>query len=224
MPIAASAESRGPIAAWGIVLAAGRGERFGGRKQFLTAAGHRLVDLAVTTLAETCRNTVLVLPPDTAWDGPAVDQVVPGGPDRPSSVQAALAAIDDHSGIVVVHQAANPLASAATVRRLIEAVEQGADAACPGLRPSDVVRATRGELVGDVVGRDDLILVQTPTAFRLEVLRAAHGAGLRALEDTALVTTLGYEVTIVPGDPQNIHVTTDAELQMVDALLRLREQ
>ena len=208
---------------WGIVLAAGGGARFGGWKQFVEANGRRLVDLAVEATTRACDRVVLVLPPGRGWDGPPVDHVVTGGADRGASVRTALAVIPDEEGTVVVHQAANPLASSATFAALRSAIDGGAAAAVPGLRPADLVRYREGDVVGPVVGRDELVLIQTPAAFRLEVLRAAHAADGAALEDTALVTALGYDVQIVPGDPRNVHVATPADLEIVDALLRSRD-
>jgi 2-C-methyl-D-erythritol 4-phosphate cytidylyltransferase len=204
---------------WGLVLAAGQGSRFGTRKQFVAAAGRRLVDLAVATLARTCDRVVVVLPPGRTWDGPPVAAVIAGGEDRGSSVRRGLDAIPDADGIVVVHQAANPLASQQLVQSLITAIVGGAVAAAPGLRPADLVRRSTDGRMGDVIGRDDLVLVQTPAAFRLRTLRKAHGSGAAALEDTALVSAIGEEVLIVPGDPRNIHVATPEDLELVAALL-----
>lgn len=205
---------------WAIVLAAGSGDRFGGQKQFDRVGGVRLVDLAVSAAARACDSVVLVLPPGRSWDGEDVHTVVAGGPDRGASVRRGLASIPASSGTVVVHQAANPLASVALFRSLLDAIDRGADAAVPGLRPADLVRRATRDVLGEVIGRDDLVLVQTPAAFRLAALRAAHHQSAAALEDTALVTATGFEVIVVPGDPRNIHVTTHADLEIVGALLR----
>jgi 2-C-methyl-D-erythritol 4-phosphate cytidylyltransferase len=204
---------------WGIVLAAGAGERFGTRKQFATLGDRRLVDRSVEAAATVCDDVVLVLPVDRGWDGQPVTRVVEGGSDRAASVRAGLAAIPDVDGVVVVHQAANPLASPRLIRRLLAAIAAGAPAAFPGLRPADVVRRVAGDRARELVGRDDLVLVQTPAAFRLEVLRRAHASGLASLEDTALVSACGYEVSVVPGEAHNLHVATPDDLDLVRALV-----
>jgi 2-C-methyl-D-erythritol 4-phosphate cytidylyltransferase len=214
------APSEAPV--WAIVLAAGTGARFGGEKQFIDVAGQRLVDLAVQTATSACDRVVLVLPGDHVWDGPPVDVTVRGGPDRRTSVRNGLSAISHDEGIVVVHQAANPLASQQLIENLVEAVRAGAPAAVPGLRPADVVRRVADGVAGDLLGRDELVLVQTPAAFRIEVLRAAHAAIISAVEDTALVSAAGYEVHVVAGDPRNIHVATPEDLELVRALLLTR--
>lgn len=217
MAAAATGRDRGPV--WAIVLAAGSGVRFGERKQFVSAAGRRLVDLAVERAVEACDHVVLVHPPGERWSGPAVDHVAEGGVDRGASVRAGLATIPDRHGTVVVHQAANPLARAATFHALIDTIADGAPAVFPGLRPADIVRTVDGTIAGDVLGRDELVLVQTPAAFRLEVLRMAHDGGGGALEDTALVSAAGFAVHVVPGDPRNVHVATPEDLEVVEALL-----
>jgi 2-C-methyl-D-erythritol 4-phosphate cytidylyltransferase len=207
---------------WALVLAAGGGRRFGAEKQFVRAAGHRLVDLAVDAVAEVCDHVVVVLPPGRVWDGRPVHAAVAGGSDRPSSVHRGLAAIPDTDGTVIVHQAANPLADGALLRTLLAAIDAGAAAAVPGLSPADLVRRVADDRLGEVVGRDDLVLVQTPAAFRLPVLRAAHEQQVEALEDTALVSALGHDVVVVPGDPHNVHVASPEDLELVAALLAYR--
>lgn len=209
---------------WCIVLAAGSGARFGSWKQFVDAAGERLVDLAVERALSACDHVVLVLPPGKRWTGVPVDRIAEGGLDRASSVRSGLAAIPDAHGVVVVHQAANPLASRETIEGLISAVESGAPAVFPGLRPADLVREVDGEVAGAVIGRDGLVLVQTPAAFRIEVLREAHASGVDSVEDTALVSGIGYEVRIIRGDPRNIHVATQQDLELVAALLRTQPE
>lgn len=207
---------------WAIVLAAGGGTRFGAEKQFVRVGGHRLVDLALDAVAQVCDRVVLVLPPGRDWHGQPVDAVVAGGADRPSSVRRGLAAIPDSEGTVIVHQAANPLAATSLVASLLSAIQGGAAAAAPGLRPADLVRRSVDGHLGEIVGRDDLVLVQTPAAFRLSILRAAHRTSIDALEDTTLVSALGHEVVVVPGDPRNVHVASTEDLELVAALLSHR--
>lgn len=219
---ASRAASGRDAATWAIVLAAGEGTRFGAQKQFVRAAGHRLVDLAVDAAAQACERVVVVLPPGRAWDGRPVYAVVEGAAHRPSSVRRGLDAIPDADGLVLVHQAANPLAEVVLLQALLDALRDGAAAAVPGLRPADLIRRAADGLLDEVVGRDELVLVQTPAAFRLPVLRAAHEQRLAALEDTTLVSALGYDVVVVPGDPRNVHVASVEDLELVAALLAHR--
>jgi 2-C-methyl-D-erythritol 4-phosphate cytidylyltransferase len=214
------------VTVWGIVVAGGRGSRFGAPKQFesLGAARPSLVERAVATTASACDRVVVVLPPSRTWDGPPVTAVVAGGERRSDSVRAGLAAVADEADVIVVHDAARPLASAALFRAVIDAVRDGADGAVPALALADTVKRVEGTRVVETVPRDSLAAVQTPQAFRAAVLRRAHAAGADATDDAALVEAGGGRVVIVPGERANLKVTTPADLDLAAALLGTSEE
>lgn len=203
----------------GIVAAAGSGARFGVPKQFETVAGNRLVDRAVEAAALACDEVVVVLPAGVAWDGRPVAAAVPGGSTRSASVRAGLDAIAPSATIVVVHDAARPLAPPALFEAVIGAVRAGADAAVPGLPISDTVKRVDQEHVVETISRDALVMVQTPQAFRADALRGAHDAGSEATDDATLVEAAGGDVVVVPGDPRNLKITTPEDLVLAAALL-----
>lgn len=207
------------VSTWGIVVAGGSGTRFGVPKQFETVAGARLVDRAVDAVVGACDDVVLVLPAGVAWDGVPVAATVPGGSTRSASVRAGLDAVPSASAVVVVHDAARPLAPPALFDAVIGAVRAGADAAVPGLSIPDTVKRVDGAHVVETIPRDALVAVQTPQAFRTAALRAAHAADGDATDDAALVEAAGGRVVVVPGDPRNLKVTTPADLVVAAALL-----
>jgi 2-C-methyl-D-erythritol 4-phosphate cytidylyltransferase len=202
-----------------IVVAGGRGERFGAPKQFLSAGSARLVDHAVTAAGAVCDEVVLVLPTGTEWDGSPVAAVVAGGTTRTDSVRAGLATVSPDSEVIVVHDAARPLATPALFELVIDAVRAGADAAVPAIDVSDTLKQVADGRVIGTVARDGLVTVQTPQAFRAGALRAAHADGGVATDDAALVEESGGVVVVVAGDPRNVKVTTVADLALVAALL-----
>ena len=204
---------------WGIVVAGGTGSRFGVPKQFEIVAGARLVDRAVDAVTAVCDEVVVVLPAGIAWDGRPVAATVPGGSSRSASVRAGLDAVASSAAVVVVHDAARPLALPALFEAVIGAVRAGADAAVPGLAIPDTVKRVDDDHVVETIARDGLRAVQTPQAFRTDVLRAAHTTGGEATDDAALVEAAGGRVVIVPGDPRNLKVTTPADLALAAALL-----
>jgi 2-C-methyl-D-erythritol 4-phosphate cytidylyltransferase len=206
-----------------VVVAAGRGERFGAPKQFLTAGGARLVDHAVAAEGAACDEDVVVLPPEREWDGAAVSKAVPGGATRSESVRAGLAAIDPTAEVVVVHDAARALATPGLFELVIDTVRAGADGAVPAVTIPDTVKRVDGDRVVETVDRGGLVVVQTPQAFRADRLRAAHDAGGDATDDAALVEAAGGTVVVVAGDPRNVKVTTVADLTVVEALLAASE-
>jgi 2-C-methyl-D-erythritol 4-phosphate cytidylyltransferase len=148
-----------------------------------------------------------------------VAAAVAGGATRSASVRAGLAAVAPSATIVVVHDAARPLASPALFDAVIGAVRRGADAAVPAVPVPDTVKRVDGDEVVETVARDELVVVQTPQAFRADALRAAHTAGADATDDAALIEATDGRVVIVPGERANLKVTTPADLVMAAAIL-----
>jgi 2-C-methyl-D-erythritol 4-phosphate cytidylyltransferase len=202
-----------------IVVAAGQGERFGAPKQFLTVGDERLVDRAVMVAGAACDEVVVVLPEGRAWDGAPVAAAVAGGRTRSESVRAGLAAIGPDAEIAVVHDAARPLATPELFELVIDAVRAGADAAVPALAVADTLKRVDGDRVVGTVERDGLVAVQTPQAFQVAALRAAHAGDGDATDDAGLVEASGGTVVVVGGDPRNLKVTSVADLAVVEALL-----
>jgi len=210
----------GTASVWGIVVAAGSGSRFGARKQFASLRGAPLVHHAVGAALASCDAVVAVLPDGFVWDGPEVAATVVGGATRSDSVRAGLAALPDSAGIVVVHDAARPLAPRDLFHRVIEAVRVGADGAVPGIPVADTLKRVEGDIVIETLRRDDLVAVQTPQAFRAEALRKAHAGAGEATDDAALVEADGGRVVVVAGDPRNFKVTTALDLETAAAASR----
>lgn len=202
-----------------VVVAAGRGDRFGEAKQFLVLDGERLVDRAVAACAAVCDEVVVVLPAGVEWDGAPVAAAVVGGATRSASVRAGLDALRRDPEVVLVHDAARPLATPALFRSVIAAVRAGADAAVPGVAVADTLKRVVGTRVVETVDRDALVAVQTPQAFRAAALRAAHRNAGDATDDAALVEAAGGTVVVVPGEATNFKVTEPADLERATAVL-----
>jgi 2-C-methyl-D-erythritol 4-phosphate cytidylyltransferase len=206
------------VETWTIVVAAGSGARFGGPKQFQRLGDERLVDVAVRTAGRCSDQVVIVLPPGTGWDGPSVAAAVPGGATRADSVRAGLDAVPERADVVVVHDAARPLATDALFTAVIGAVRDGADGAVPGLPVADTIKRVEGERVVETLPRDELVAVQTPQAFRAGALRAAHRDRADGTDDAALVERDGGKVVVVSGDPANVKVTGPDDLELIAGL------
>ena len=172
-----------------------------------------MVQWAVDASRAVADGVVLVLPPGHDSDPGAppgvtgADVVVSGGDTRPASAQ-----------VIVVHDGARPLASPALFRAVVAAVADGADAAVPGIAVADTLKRVEHDRVTDTVARDGIVAVQTPQAFRADVLRRAHDTGSEATDDAGLVESLGATVRVVRGEPRNIKVTTAADLEVAQAL------
>lgn len=205
---------------WTIIVAGGSGQRFGQPKQFALLGGRPVVAWSVDAARPWSTGTVLVVPPGTTEDYGA-DVVVEGGSMRSASVRAGLAQVPDDAEVVVVHDAARPLASAALFEAVIDAVTTGgADGAIPGTEVRDTIkRIDAAQQVIDTLDRAALVAVQTPQAFRADVLRRAHGDGDDATDDASLVEALGATVRVVPGEARNLKITTPDDLRAAEQFL-----
>ena len=134
-------------------------------------------------------------------------------------MRSGLAAVPAGAEIVVVHDAARPLAGPELFARVVAAVVAGADAAVPGVALSDTVKRVDGDRVVGTVDRNGLVAVQTPQAFRADVLRQAHADDAEATDDAALVEAGGATVVVVDGDPRNLKLTSPDDLVVARALL-----
>jgi 2-C-methyl-D-erythritol 4-phosphate cytidylyltransferase len=208
---------------WAVVVAGGSGQRFGRMKQFALLAERPVVEWAVAACRPSAAGVVLVLPRDAAADvAHGADVVVEGGATRAESVRLGLAAVPHDADVIVVHDAARPLASGALFRAVIAAVSSGeAGGAIPGVPVSDTIKMVDGtHTVTQTLDRSSLVAVQTPQAFGAALLRRAHAEGGEATDDAALVEALGATVRVVPGDPRNLKITTPADLGTAERLLR----
>jgi len=204
---------------WTVVVAAGSGTRFGGPKQLEDLGGQTVLARSLATARDASQGVVVVLPAELLDAGAATgaDAIVSGGATRSASVRSGLAAVPDAAEIVLVHDAARPLASLGLYDAVVAAVRGGADAALPGAPIHDTVRHRDG----GVLDRDALVAVQTPQGFRAAALRAAHAPGGEATDDVALVEAAGGRVVVVPGDERNLKITHPSDLVVARALLDL---
>lgn len=199
---------------FGIVVAAGSGERFGRPKALVELGGIPLWRRARDVLLAGGCSTVVVVG--------NVPEGIPGGSRRRDSVAAGLAHAPADVTHVVVHDAARPLASARLVELVVGRLAAGGVAAVvPAVPVRDTIKRVRDETVVETVDRTELVVVQTPQAFEIDALRSAHAASdIDASDDALLVERAGGVVAVVPGEPGNIKITFPGDLALAEAMLR----
>jgi len=212
---------------WSIVVAGGSGRRFGEPKQFSSLGGRPVFSWAVDACRAVSDGVVLVVPADAAAsDHPGADAVVTGGKTRADSVRRGIDAVPAEADIIVVHDAARPLAPPPLFAAVLEALrEDGIVGAVPGLAPSDTIKVVDPSMnVTNTLNRASLVAVQTPQAFRAAALRDAHARAKGdpdavATDDAMLVEVSGGRVRVVAGHPDNIKITTPEDLATAERLL-----
>ena len=200
-----------------IVVAAGRGTRFGGPKQFAPFGEGTVAATSVALCRTVADFVVLVVPSDYQGSGEGADLVVTGGDSRSESVRAGLARCGD-ADVIVVHDAARPYATPGLFQRVLAGLESGCDGVIPGVAVTDTIKqVARNNGRVDVVGtlpRETLVAVQTPQAFTRRALETAHAAGGDASDDAALVEASGGTIVVVPGELENFKITVASDLRV----------
>lgn len=220
---------------WGVVVAAGRGVRFGADrpKALVELAGRALVVYAVRALREGgCAGIVVAAAPNLISEVavllPDPDVVVVGGgATRQGSVRAALQAVPDDVRWVLVHDAARPLVPVAVVQAVRAALVAGAPAVIPVVAVVDTIKSVDPDgMVTGTVDRCALRRAQTPQGFERDVLvhalEQSADRGEEGTDDAEAVAALGIAVRTVPGDERGLKITTAADLVVAEALLSQR--
>jgi 2-C-methyl-D-erythritol 4-phosphate cytidylyltransferase len=210
-----------------LVPAGGLGTRIGSRtpKQFLALGREPIVAATLRHFRRHPRVTAVIVAAPAAHvdrarrvlqgSGAALT-VVAGGATRQESVWLALQAAPASARVLLVHDAVRPFLTRPLIDALIAAAERDGAAIC-ALPIAETVKRVRDRLVEATLDRDGLWAVQTPQAFRAEVLREAHDKARRdgfvGTDEAMLVERLGHPVRVVPGLAENVKITTPDDLR-----------
>jgi 2-C-methyl-D-erythritol 4-phosphate cytidylyltransferase/2-C-methyl-D-erythritol 2,4-cyclodiphosphate synthase len=218
-----------------LILGAGQGARLGGDapKALVKLAGRTLVGWCAEALGRAAGVDALlcVLPAgaevEEEWTAPAeLLPAVEGGETRQRSVERGLdglARARPEAEWVLVHDAARCLVLPRDAEAVLEAARP-TGAAIPVVAATDTVKEVADGVVIRTLDRSRLALVQTPQAFRFELLREAVGTarrdGFEGTDCASLVERLGVPVRTCPGRLGNWKVTTPEDFERAEARLR----
>ena len=210
-----------------LVVAAGRGRRFGGDipKQYLDLNGRTVLRHSLATFAAhpRIRWVRTVIHPDDRelYDGSAqgLNLLAPvhGGDTRQDSVRLGLESLADLApDVVLIHDGARPMIDAGTISRVIAALDTHTGA-IPALPVADTLKRGHDAVITDTVDRAGLWRAQTPQGFLFKDILAAHQAvaGQELTDDAAVLERSGQKVALVLGTEENLKITTLADLARV---------
>ena len=219
-----------------VIVAAGQGTRMGGNhNKLLLPLGTRTIlefSLELFLKHSGIRKIFLTV---AAQDRHVFEKIIPkevvlveGGKRRQDSVHKALLRVLQEKPVpelVLVHDGARPFCRAEIIDRVLDAaLENGA--AIPVIPLVDTIRRVTKEKT-EVVDRSKLFAVQTPQGFLFEqLLHASMQATANKwtiTDDASMVEKAGGRITTVEGDPQNLKITTPADLELADWLLNSKK-
>jgi len=155
-------------------------------------------------------------------------EMVEGGEHRQQSVGNALthiqAATDD---VILVHDAVRPFVDDEIIAHVVEEVKKHG-AAIAGLPAVDTIkqveRAADGAIITSTIPRERVVQAQTPQGFRYELIKRAFDSaaadGFMGTDEASLVERLGENVWVVMGSARNIKITTPADLELAEFLMK----
>lgn len=218
-----------------IIAAGGRGERLGGavHKQLRHVGGRTVLERSIEPFdrSHVVEEIVVVLPPELVASPPhflagirTPVRLVAGGSRRQDSVAAGLNAAAPEADILVIHDAARPFCTPSLVERTVAAAAESG-AAIAAVAAQDTVKEGRVEsgvsVVSGTLPRGHVFLAQTPQAFTRAVLEEAVAvgqSGTAGTDEAALAEHAGHSVRLVEGDPRNLKITTETDLEMAKTL------
>jgi 2-C-methyl-D-erythritol 4-phosphate cytidylyltransferase len=226
-----------------IVVAAGSGQRLGADtpKAFVPFGGATLLGATLRTIGAITSIDEAVITVPAGMEARARHEVeavvlripvkiVAGGAERQDSVRIALALTSAEAELIVVHDAARPLATVAMFEACLDRAA-ATGAAIVAIPVADTLKrvaqgaaesATRGQNILATLPRAGLWQAQTPQAFHRRLILDAHArakeAGIIATDDSDLVEQTGTKVAVVLGSPLNLKITTADDLRLAEAL------
>jgi 2-C-methyl-D-erythritol 4-phosphate cytidylyltransferase len=153
--------------------------------------------------------------------------IVAGGERRQDSVAHALAALPPDCDVVLIHDGARPFVTIDSIEQTCTAaLAHGAATAAVALKDT-IMRMPRGVTdCPEPLAREELYAIQTPQAFRPDIILAAHEHArrfsLQVTDDASIVRNMGLPVALVNGSYENIKITTASDLAYAAALLQAR--
>ena len=213
-----------------LIVAAGSGTRLGRvePKALVPLAGRPLISWALASFASGgFTRTVVAAPPERLEDFRSVvgdgGNVVAGGETRSASVRAGFAALSaSDEDVVAVHDAARPLVTAAEASAVVAAAAR-MGAAIAAIPVVDTIKVVHEHRAVRTVDRSSLWAAATPQAFRAAVLRRVLESGGDATDEAALCEDLGIPVEVIAISRLGFKITTPADLEIAEAVLRARK-
>lgn len=225
-----------------IITAAGKGTRMNSdvNKQYIEIAGLPILARSIYAFQKCSEvNSIIIIVNEEdinfcrhsiveKYNFTKVKALVSGGAERQNSVYKGLCSVDENSDIVLIHDGARPFVTNKNITDCIEAaISYGACGI--GVKSKDTIKISSNEgFVSSTPDRSKLWSIQTPQAFRYDIIMAAHKKAIQSnyigTDDMVLVEKQGLPVKIVEGSYQNIKITTPEDLIIGEVIAKRIEE
>lgn len=222
-----------------IIAAAGKGTRMGmeTNKLYLELTGRPILAVTIQKFEDSALIDEIIVVSNEAEIGyckrniidrfgfAKVKAVVGGGATRQQSVYNGLRQASADCGIVLIHDGARPFIEETVIRECIDAAEKYGAAAAAVPAKDTVKRSDEEGFVTETIDRSKLWYIQTPQAFRYDLIAASHRKaaedGFEGTDDAVLAERAGHKVRLVMCSYYNIKITTREDLVIAGAISRM---
>lgn len=220
-----------------VVLAAGNSQRMGRDKILMPLGGMPVIAHTLKALqASDCIDEIVVVTRYESLQEVAdichsygitkTSKVVLGGKTRTESSLMGVSNADERAKYIAIHDGARPFLTDKLIERVVHSAQQHS-AAAPAIAPTDTVRVLNSKgVVAETPSRDLVALMQTPQVFMTEMIKAAltraRDKGVKITDDCSAVEAMGYKVTVVAGEQDNIKLTTARDMYIAEGILAER--
>lgn len=222
-----------------VILAAGNSQRMGADKILIDLAGKPVLAHTIEAFEKSeCIDEIVIVTKLAKLQEVAdlcynygfekVSKVVCGGRTRSESALAGVSVVSDEAALIGIHDGARPFISSRLIDRVVHDAEVS-NASAPAIKPVDTVRIMNAKgAVIETPERDCVALVQTPQVFQAELIKGALTKaverGLKITDDCSAVEALGFKVSLVAGEEDNIKLTTKRDIYIAEKLLADRSK
>lgn len=215
-----------------VILAAGRGQRFGKRKQFALIKDKPVIYYSIKKFedAKEVYQIIIVTNKDRIkyikrlikkYNFSKTKNIIVGGKERQDSMHNALKILPNQ-GYVVIHDAVRPLIDNKLIKQGFELVKKY-QACIPAIPIQDTIKEIHHNVVNKTLNRANLYQIQTPQFFNIRLLKKAYTKAKKekyyATDDANLVERLHLKVYAIPGLKQNIKITDKTDLKIINSIL-----
>ncbi|MCL1829617.1 MAG: 2-C-methyl-D-erythritol 4-phosphate cytidylyltransferase [Oscillospiraceae bacterium] len=219
-----------------VIVAAGSSERFGRDKLLTELGGVPVLALSIKAFEEcTAVDEIIVVTRAekiTQISGFCIEygfskvtKVVCGGKTRTESALAGVSEINKRSGLVAIHDGARPFVTNEIIENTIDEATRSL-AAAPAIPLKDTVKLAKSGIVTETVDRTKAKAVQTPQIFDADIIKAALTDAIRNgfvyTDDCQAAESFGVTVRLTEGSETNIKITTPADIDIAEVILRNR--
>ncbi len=225
---------------YAIIPAAGKGKRFGAKKQFIKINGKSVIQLTAEVFEKSdFIDKIIIVAPENSIedmeeelaDFKKVENIIVGGCERQSSVLNGLKIIAGKCNEVVVHDGVRPLITEKLLKDLFTALyDYRVEGIITAVKPKDTIKVVGTNLEGSdsivikTLNREKLVLVQTPQLFNFDILyechKKAYKEGFWGTDDASLLERYGYTVISIDGDYKNIKITTPEDMEILKVFMK----